>query len=189
MGSLIQPQVKYANFILTLRCSANTLLGGIIYLHDITIQRPVFAPAWPIGYLNRPEPAGHVLLTTGNWDRMTDVDERAANVREEQLKTSAWKAVVNGGAKTGRFLNTHDSAWMAVETLLNLDPLKLHVLQKELERCASFARKVPKRRPPRKGFFSFLFGLFGRSQVCIPSYSLAHITQVYLGCPEISNPC
>jgi len=95
---------------------------------------------------------------------MTENERAAAIAREEELKSSAWKTVVNGGAQTRRFLNTHDSAWMAVDTLLELDPLELEAFRGELERICSIIEKFPKRALPSKGIFSFLFGLiFGRS--------------------------
>ena len=153
--------------LLIRRCPANALFGGIIYLHDITIQKPIFGPTWPLGYLASPEPVGHLLLTTVNWDRMTEEHERAAIAREDELKTQAWKPVLKGGAQIRRFLNTYDSAWMAVNTLLELNPLELHVLQRELERICVASKRIRKPPLPRKGFFSSLFGFFGRSQVCV----------------------
>jgi len=98
---------------------------------------------------------------------MTEENEHAATAREDELKAKAWKPVVKGGAQIRRFLNTHDSAWMAVNALLQLNPLELHVLQRELERICSHAKRIPKPPLPRKGFFSSLFGFFGRSQVCV----------------------
>jgi len=98
---------------------------------------------------------------------MTEEHERAAIAREDELKTQAWKPVLKGGAQIRRFLNTYDSAWMAVNTLLELNPLELHVLQRELERICVASKRIRKPPLPRKGFFSSLFGFFGRSQVCV----------------------
>jgi len=98
---------------------------------------------------------------------MTKENEGVAIAREDELKTKAWKSVVQGGAQIRRFLNTYDSAWMAVDTLLELNPLELHVLQRELERICLAAKRIRKPLPPRKGFFASLFGFFGRSQVCV----------------------
>ena len=66
-----------------------------------------------------------------------------------------------------RFLNTHDSAWRTVDTLLELNPLDIQVLYRELERICLSAKRIPKPPLPRKGFFSRLSGSFGRFQVCI----------------------
>jgi len=92
---------------------------------------------------------------------MTQEDERAAIAREDELKAKAWKPAIRGGARTHRFLNTHDSAWLAVNMLLELDPLELHVFQKELERIRVISKRTSKNPLPRKGFFSSL-------QVCFP---------------------
>ena len=105
---------------------------------------------------------------TVNWDRMTKENEGAAIAREEELTAKAWKPVIKGAAQTRRFLNTHDSAWMAVDTLLELNPLGINVLQRELERICLTAKRIHKKPPARTGFFSSLFGLYRRSQVCIP---------------------
>jgi len=153
------------------RCSSNVLFGGVIYLHDITIQKPNFGTFWPIGHLARPEPASHVVLTMRSRDRMTDTD---AIDREKELKASAWKNAIEGGARTGHFLNTHDSAWEAVDTLLELDPLELRLLRTELKKICKAFEKISEKPLPSKGFFSSLFSLFGRSQVCSLFCSVIH---------------
>jgi len=165
--------------LLTPRCPKNALFGGIIYLHDITIQKPIFGPTWPIGYLASPEPTSHVLFTTVNWDKMTKENEGAAIAREEELKAKALKPLIKGGAQMRRFLNTHDSAWMVVNTLLELNPLEFHVLQRDLERICLAAKRIRKPPLPRKGFFSRLSGSFGRSQVCI-TIPLNHTYNLHL---------
>jgi len=146
------------------RCSVDAKFGGVVYLHDITEDRvgATFGPSWPIGYLARPEPARHVLLTTVKWDRVNVNPDLglAADRRERELTTSSWKRVVEGGARTCRFLNTHDSAWKVVDTLLQRDPLELHVIQRELERIRKACKK-PRKLKQGRGFFAFLFGLFG----------------------------
>jgi len=171
--------------LLILRCSADALFGGIIYLHDITIRRPTFGPSWPINYLTIPEPVDHVLLTTSKWDQIPHEFEDAAS-REGELEASAWKRIVKASVPPCRFLNTQDSAWEIVDTLLALVPVPLDVLQKDIQRThALFARRAP-RKSPGEGFFSYLFGLFGHSQVRIQSWSVADITHVYLQGPELT---
>ena len=171
--------------LLIRRCSADALFGGIIYLHDITIRRPTFGPSWPINYLTIPEPVDHVLLTTSKWDQIPHEFEDAA-AREGELKASAWKRIVKASGPPCRFFNTQESAWKIVDTLLALVPVPLDVLQQDIQRTRTlFARRAP-RKSPGEGFFSFLFGLFGHSQVCIQSWSVADITHVYLKGPKLT---
>jgi hypothetical protein len=138
------------------RCSADALFGGIVYLHDITQDRAVtYGPSWPVGYLSRPEPARHLLLTTVKWDRAVSGPDYAE--RENELRRGVWKGIGEGGAKICRFSNTKSSAWDVINTLLELQPLELQVLQKELDRIR---RATSKPTPPmqRKGIFARLFG-------------------------------
>jgi len=52
-----------------------------------------------------------VVLVTSMWDEAKqDVGER----REEELKTTFWKEMLDAGCRTARFENTPGSAWKAI---------------------------------------------------------------------------
>jgi len=94
----------------------------------------------------------HVLLTTTKWDT---VDYEPTAYLEQDLRKSTWANIIEGGARTCRFLNTHESAWKVVDTLLQRDPLELHIIQQELPDATN--SNLPHKR---RGFFAFLFSLF-----------------------------
>ncbi|KAF8056289.1 hypothetical protein FPV67DRAFT_1678222 [Lyophyllum atratum] len=115
-------------------CHEDASFGGIVYLHDITKPRkPSTVHEIPVLLgLSRPELAGHVLVTTVKWGRARQ-DPSGAGRREQELKANTWKVMLGAGAQTQRFLNTKDSAWGIIDALLQLEPLKLRVLQQGLD--------------------------------------------------------
>lgn len=158
--SIPPPLCPYLQYTLR-RCSSDVLFGGIVYLHDITQDRvgTTYGPSWPIGYLSRPEPAQHLLLTTVKWDRAELVSGPDYNRRENELRRGVWKGIGDGGAKICRFRNTNSSAWEVINTILELQPLELQVLQKELDRIRRAATK-PAAPRQKKGIFAKLFSFF-----------------------------
>lgn len=67
----------------------------------------------------------NVILTTTMWDK---VDESMGSIREEELRKTYWKAMVNVGSGLARFRNTHDSAWEIISRFTRPRvPLKLQV--------------------------------------------------------------
>jgi len=144
---------------LKISCHSDVPFGGIVYLHDINNSRvqPMTAGTLTLVKLSRPEPAGHVLLTTVKWGRAQQ-DHLDAELRENELKSSNWKEILDRGSQICRFINTEDSAWNIIDTLLREEPLELHVIQQDLDRiCRLFPKPVP---PKRRGFFAFLFNFF-----------------------------
>ncbi|KAJ3527697.1 hypothetical protein NMY22_g9686 [Coprinellus aureogranulatus] len=125
------------NEFLATRCSLDAQFGGIIYFHDITQDRGAmeYNQTWPAAYLTDPEPIRHLLLVTTKWDHIP-APPYAANYeeREERLSRTVWSRMLGRGARIMRFMNTEDSAWMVLLQLLELQPLDLHILQKDLMR-------------------------------------------------------
>ncbi|TEB18245.1 hypothetical protein FA13DRAFT_1803900 [Coprinellus micaceus] len=148
---------------LTSRCSLDARFGGVIYFHDITQDRGAmeYNHTWPAAYLTDPEPVRHLLLATAKWDRVP-AHPHAANYeeREDILSRTVWSRMLARGARVARFANTTDSAWMVLSQLLELQPLDLHILQKDLMRIKS--RGQVKGFGKKKTFFSWMAGLLSK---------------------------
>ena len=88
--------------------------------------------------------SNHVVLAMVNADSDSD-----ARDRENQLKSSIWREV-----QTRRFMNTQESAWIILDAILGVDPIKLQDIQDELERICTtqFAQR------PNRSFVSRFFG-------------------------------
>jgi hypothetical protein len=85
-----------------------------------------------------------------------DGDSDAAKRRESQLKSSIWR-----GVQTCQFMNTQESAWTILDTILEVDPINLQYIQDELDRiCTTLPTKFASK--PNRSFFSTLFGSFFR---------------------------
>ena len=97
--------------------------------------------------LSVPEPHRVILVTV-------DGGSEVAKLRESQMKSSIWREV-----QTCQFMNTHDSAWSILDTILGVDPVNLQYIQDELDRICNTLPKQSAPRPQRS-FFSILFGFF-----------------------------
>ena len=75
--------------------------------------------------LSVPEPHRVILVTV-------DGGSEAAKLRESQMKSSIWREV-----QTCQFMNTHDSAWSILDTILGVDPVNLQYIQDELDRICN----------------------------------------------------
>ena len=98
--------------------------------------------------LRDPEPH-RVILTT------VDGDSSSAKRREYQLKNTVWREV-----QTCRFINTRDSAWSILDTILKMGPIKLQCIQDELDRICTTLPTRTQLAPKSNRFFS-LFGFIG----------------------------
>lgn len=156
---------------LTTRCSLDARFGGVIYFHDITQDRGAleYGQTWPAGYLAEPEPVRHLILATVKWDRVT-VPPYTVNFeeREQTLATTVWRRMLDKGARVARFVNTRDSAVKLLAKLLELQPLDLHIMQKDLMRIRnrkSMAGGSAKKRGSRvRLWIDFISKWFRRSR-------------------------
>ena len=116
---------------------------------------------WPAAYLTDPEPVRHLLLATVKWDRVS-APPHTVNYeeREDRLSRTVWRRMLDKGARVARFANTEDSAWTVLSQLLELQPLDLHVLQKDLMRIKG--RGELKGASRKKGFLFWMAGLFSK---------------------------
>lgn len=83
-----------------------------------------------------------------------DGDSDAAKRRESQLKSSIWREV-----QTCQFMNTQESAWSILDTILGVEPIKLQYIQDELDRiCTTLPTQLAPR--PNWSFFSLFASFF-----------------------------
>ncbi|KAF6744616.1 P-loop containing nucleoside triphosphate hydrolase protein [Ephemerocybe angulata] len=110
---------------LTESCRDGTVLGGIIYIYDISQDRPS-APARVNSnlqmlreVLRQPELMGKVVLVTSKWDRVMCGD---LETKEKDLSSKHWAFVVKAGARIVRFEAKKEgaSARSIVDSLLEL---------------------------------------------------------------------
>ena len=71
---------------------------------------------------------------------------------ESQLKNTIWREL-----QTCDFLNTQDSAWIILDTILNVEPVKLQCIWVELDRIC----KMPPTQFAPKSICSFFASLIG----------------------------
>ena len=92
--------------------------------------------------LRDPEPHRVILATL-------DGDSLTAKHRESQLKDTStiWRDV-----RTHQFVNTRDSAWSILDTILNIDPIKLQYIQDELMVCTTLRTRTRFALPNRTRF-------------------------------------
>ena len=90
---------------------------------------------------------------------MVDAGNSTYQSRESQLKNTIWREL-----QTCKFLNTQDSAWTILDTILGVEPFKLQYIQDELDRIRNTlpTRSAPS---PSRSFFASLFGFKMESRV------------------------
>lgn len=152
-------------FTSNMRCTSETCgpsvsFGGILYLHSIDQVRTNSGPQpWPAAYLSPPLNS-RLLLMTSKWDQPVK-GESTYQKREAELTGNMWKRTLDGGAQICRSENTEQSAWKAINILVNLPPLALGVVQREFDRICDDLAKPAAKTPRRKGIltrlFSFMF--------------------------------
>ncbi|KAH7925410.1 hypothetical protein BV22DRAFT_1161391 [Leucogyrophana mollusca] len=106
-------------------------LAGVIYLHEITQTRMLGTSRKNLMMFERlcgNEGFRSVILATTKWANLPD-GIAAGTKREDQLKGTFWKEMVERGSQIARFNGTHPSAWEIVNRIIeNHDhPLTLHI--------------------------------------------------------------
>ena len=81
---------------------------------------------------------------------MVDGDSNIAKRRESKLKDT-----ISRELRTCQFMNTKDSAWSILDTILGVDPIGLQYIQDELDRICTKLSRQPKQN---RSVFSSLFG-------------------------------
>lgn len=115
--------------------SQGALLGGVLYLHDITTTRMNSTACQSLETFKRicgKDAMKKAVLVITNWDSDT-IDEFCKQERERAMTEEHWKPIIQQGAKVHRFLRTRDSAWAIIEMLLkSADHQEALLLQKEI---------------------------------------------------------
>jgi len=94
------------------------VLGGVIYLHDISHDRFSGTARRNLDmfhYLCGEEALNNVVLGTTKWGRVT-VDD--GNRRERELKDIHWKPLIDKGSMVRRSKGDLESAWDVIDVLL-----------------------------------------------------------------------
>lgn len=148
-------------------CNDDALVGGIIFLHDITEDRAtVFADnhAWPVKYFDSPALLQHLFLTTGKWDmKFVQSNKKKYNDREKDLKQMpAWRRLLNRGATSCQYEGNYESAWKVIDKVLEMDALRAQLLRKEFNMIQG---KMPGLQRPKPGFWRMFRNLFSRVSV------------------------
>jgi len=94
------------------------VLGGIIYLHDISILRFSGTARRNLEMFNRlcgDAALDKVVLCTNQWGRVTATDGER---REAEMKELHWKVMMDKGSKVKRFMSHQSSAWEIVSVFL-----------------------------------------------------------------------
>ncbi|KAF9004209.1 hypothetical protein BDQ17DRAFT_1424657 [Cyathus striatus] len=116
--------------------TAETKIGGVIYLHDISagsMDATTLKNLEIFQKLCGPDGSHSFILGTTKWD---SVKPSVGGLREEQLLNDYWKNMIDNGSLAYRFDNTHQSAWNMVDKILDGVELERNtgalLLQKEL---------------------------------------------------------
>ncbi|KAJ2920747.1 hypothetical protein H1R20_g16347, partial [Candolleomyces eurysporus] len=99
----------------------NTVIGGVIYLHDISQEKFTGTARRNLAVFKRicGEPSlDKVILVTSKWGRAFG---RNLETREEELKTKHWKIMLDGGARAERLGADHEEedTWKIVRSILD----------------------------------------------------------------------
>jgi hypothetical protein len=71
----------------------------------------------------------NIRLATTKWP---SAEQPLAVQREEELRQVYWKDMLNKGSKMNRFLNTYDSAWSIIDSIIQTKAISFVLIQKEL---------------------------------------------------------
>ncbi|KAF8908552.1 hypothetical protein CPB84DRAFT_1674206, partial [Gymnopilus junonius] len=100
-----------ANLISNQYCSYSTVLGGVIYLHDITVDRLSAAASRSLQILDHlcgSKVFRNVVLVTTKWNRETP--DRHCERHELELRDNYWKPLITQGSSMERFQEESDAS-------------------------------------------------------------------------------
>ncbi|KDR82091.1 hypothetical protein GALMADRAFT_276688 [Galerina marginata CBS 339.88] len=129
--------LRLMNDWLAKRYEEKVLLSGIIYLHRVTDNRMSGTPYRNLrifGELCGERAARNVSLITTMWDRL---DQDLGKSREQSLRETFWKPMLDNGATIARFNNNEPtSAWDIIDSVISRrsKPIPL-LLQEEIIDC------------------------------------------------------
>jgi len=129
------------------RCPTTARFGGVIHLHDMGEDR-AGSCRYPTEYLSAPEPLRHVLLVTTKWGK-----KGASHACEDELKKTHLGTFLPNNTTPCRFMDTQESAWGIVNTLLGIGLLDCNSFREDLDRIRDIyeiqriaSQKLPNQR-------------------------------------------
>lgn len=99
----------------------NIRLHGVLYLHRITDNRMAGTPLRNLELFQKicgPRWFSRVLLVTTKWDEVESTE--TGELREQELRSDFWKAMIDRGSQTIRHYNDRDSAWRILKVILEV---------------------------------------------------------------------
>lgn len=134
------------------------MLGGAIYLHEITLSRMAWGPGDHIAFaklLCGDSGLSNVLLATTKWGQVAPAKGEA---RERELSSKYWQEMVRNGSGMARFNLTQESALEIIDSLLQKAPISILSLQ---DQQRSFIGQPTKKQTTGVfGLFRNLFATF-----------------------------
>ena len=112
-------------------------LGGVIYLHDISLSRMLGATRKNLEVFQKlcgDDAFRSVILGTTKWG---DVFKEEGDMRTEQLRDNYWRDMVDQGSKVFKFEDSSKSAWTMVDSIVELSRRRGEVLQIQRELVVS----------------------------------------------------
>lgn len=117
-GSFVSTTLRFSSSQLNLICpqsrKSGARIGGILYIHDISVKRSNGKA--PLSRLRVPAAMPKTALVTTNWS--SDPDGILVQ-REHEMKETHWKAFIDEGLRVFRFHQTPSEAWDIINYLLD----------------------------------------------------------------------
>ena len=111
------------------RYNSDMKLGGVIYLHDISLSRMLGTTRKNLKVLQKlcgDDAFRTVILGTTGW---IDSCKEDGDMRTQQLRDNYWRDMLDCGSKIFKFEDSSKSAWTLVDSILELNRNRAEVLQ------------------------------------------------------------
>ncbi|KAF8885389.1 P-loop containing nucleoside triphosphate hydrolase protein [Gymnopilus junonius] len=134
---------KIADWLETSYKKNKAVLGGVIYLHDISNDRFTGTARRNLEmfqHLCGQDAFSKVILGTTKWGR---TEKAIADAHQKELKELHWKSLAIKGARVLPFLDTRASAWSFVDNLVsNLTRQRLGKVYLQIQRELGDEKKI-----------------------------------------------
>lgn len=141
----------------------NIELAGIIYLHRISDNRmtgSLLTTIETFKALCDMKLMPNVVIATTMWG---ECKQAKAEKREEELKATFLKDMVDSGCALRRFEDTVESAWKLVSHIMRKDSSGSPVIVKEMDSGTPFERTAAV-KVAKRSWWSRIVGIFRRGQ-------------------------
>ena len=113
--------------------SSEMKLGGVIYLHDVSLTRMLGTTRKNLEVFQKlcgDDAFRSVILGTTKWG---DVFKEDGDMRSQQLCENYWRDMLDHGSKVFKFEDSSKSAWAMVDSIVELNRSRAEVLQIQRE--------------------------------------------------------